>query len=206
ELTRYELALGLSHRETWRRFLLEGPAFCCVLEDDVILSPDFPAFMKAEDWLPAGASIVKIEAFTRRRLLLGSQECGFMGRVLRPLLSSHLGTAGYIIGRDAAAMLLSQTEVLSRPIDHILFEDLLLEKQFKIYQLVPALCIQERMNGAPGLPPELQSTIQSKKRRLPRRQRALRELKRPFAALGNAMTFVFSGKIAAGRFRTVSYR
>jgi glycosyl transferase family 25 len=82
-------------------------------------------------------------------------------------------------------MLLARTEVLSRPIDHILFEDLLLEKQFKIYQLVPALCIQEsRISGASSLPPELQSTIQSKKRRLPRRQRALRELKRPFAALG----------------------
>jgi glycosyl transferase family 25 len=94
ELTRYELALGLSRRETWCRFLLEGSAFCCVLEDDVILSPDFPAFMEAEDWLPAGASIIKIEALTRRKLLLGRQECAFMGRALRPLMSNHLGTAG----------------------------------------------------------------------------------------------------------------
>ncbi|MGO9171467.1 MAG: hypothetical protein ACLP7P_05835 [Rhodomicrobium sp.] len=71
--------------------------------------------------------------------------------------SSHPGAAGYIIGRDAAAMLLSQTEVLSRPIDHILFEDLLLEEQFKIYQLIPALCIQEQLNGAPGLQRRLRS-------------------------------------------------
>ncbi len=206
EMTRYELAVTLSHREVWRRFLSAGSPFCCVLEDDVMLSPHFPVFIKAGDWLPAGATIVKIEACTRRKLLLGRKKNAFKDRFLYPLLSVHLGSAGYIIARDAAARLVSQTEAIARPIDHILFEDLLFDTSFKVYQLVPALCIQQRLDAATGPSPELQSTIQGKKRRLPRRERIFREIRRPFASLGKAAAFVLSGKIAAGSFQRVTYR
>ncbi len=206
ELTRYERAVALSHREAWQRLLIGEGSHCCVLEDDVVLSPEFPAFVSSEDWLPADAGIVKIEALGRRKILLGRQKYACKGRVLQALLSCHLGAAAYIVSREAAAILLRRTGALSRPLDHIMFEDLLSEKQFKIYQLVPALCTQERIvSGEAGL--QLQSTIQSEKRksRLSRRQRVLRELKRPFTSFANAMAYVFSGQIVTAAFKDVRY-
>jgi glycosyl transferase family 25 len=209
EITRYELAVTLSHKEAWRRFLESGAAWCCVLEDDVCLSPDFPEFMQGTDWLPGDASIVKIEMCGQRKRLLGEKKAVFMGRALMPLLSTHLGAAGYIIGRAAAKAILGRIAVVSRPIDHVLFEDLLCDKAFGIYQMVPALCTQERqITSADALSPDLQSTIQSKKRksRLSLRQKAVREFKRPFVAVADAAAFVLSGGFAKGSFRHVGYR
>ena len=37
EVTRYELAVTLSHKEVWRRLVESGDEWCCVLEDDVLL-------------------------------------------------------------------------------------------------------------------------------------------------------------------------
>ena len=209
ELTRYELAVALSHKAAWQQLLASGEPACCVLEDDVVLSPDFAGFVLDAGWVPGDASIVKIEALSRRKLFLGPQRCEFGARALLPLLSPHLGAAGYIIGREAARILLDRTGIISRPIDHILFEDLLADKAFKIYQMVPALCIQEReITAAAALSPDLQSTIQSKKRksRLSLRQRMAREVTRPFAALAGAAAFVLSGGFAKGSFRHVGYR
>jgi glycosyl transferase, family 25 len=209
ELTPNEIALTLSHKEAWRRLAASGQEWGCVLEDDATLSPDFSGFMACRDWLPAGASIVKIEKFGRRKLFLGWQKTVFQERSLQPLLSAHLGTAGYAISRGAADLLLSRTLPASRPIDNILFEDLLEDKELKIFQLVPALCIQaSEISGEKSLPSELQTTIQSlkKKRLLSAREKALRELKRPFLSLARGAGFVVSGKLAAGNFVKVGYR
>ncbi len=209
ELTRYELAVALSHNAAWQRLLASGAQHCCVLEDDVVLSPDFAEFAGNASWVPSDASIVKIEALSRRKLFLGPQKSEFGARALLPLLSTHLGAAGYIIGREAARILLDRTTIISRPIDHILFEDILADRAFKIYQMVPALCVQEREITSPdALSPDLQSTIQSKKRksRLSIRQRMLRELTRPFVSTASAIAFVLSGGFAKGSFRHVGYR
>ena len=209
ELTRYELALVLGHQAVWERLLASGESACCVLEDDVLLSPDFPEFMRNDGWVPNGASIVKIEAGSRRKVFLGPQESEFKERALLPLLSPHLGTAGYVIASEAARILLDRTAAVSRPIDHLLFEDLLTDEAFKIYQMAPALCVQEsKMDAGAPLQPEFQSTIQSKKRksRLSIRQRMLRELTRPFVSTASAIAFVLSGGFAKGSFRHVGYR
>ncbi len=102
ELTRYERALVLGHKLVWQRLLESGAPACCVLEDDVLLSPDFPGFMRDAGWVPSGATIVKIEAASRRKVFLGPERIRHEERALLPLLSAHLGTAGYIISSDAA--------------------------------------------------------------------------------------------------------
>ena len=82
------------------------------------------------------------------------------------------------------------------------------ENLCKMYQMVPALCIQERkVQGASALSSQLQSTVQSGKRksRLSRRQRALRELKRPFVSLAKAAAYVLSGRIAPAEFQNVQH-
>ena len=209
ELTRYELALIASHKEVWRRFLASGETWCCVLEDDVILSPDFPDFMRSADWLPAGASIVKIESFGRRKLFLGAKEFVARDRSLRPLLSTHLGTAGYVLERKAAAILQDRTSEVSSPIDNLLFEDLLGDKTLKIYQMAPALCIQELQLPNAGVPSgEFKSTIQAANRKpsVALHKKLLREVKRPFVSFANAIDFVLSGRFAEGKFRNVGFR
>ncbi len=209
ELTPNETALTLSHKEAWRRLTASGQEWGCVLEDDVILSPDFRGFMASADWLPAGASIVKLETFGRRKRFLGPQITVFQGRALQPLLSTHLGTGGYAISRKAAEMLLGRTLPASRPIDNILFEDLLEDKTLRIYQMAPALCIQaSEISGEEALPPELKTTIQSLKikPRLSVGKKVLRELKRPFLSLARRAGFIVSGKFATGNYVKVGYR
>ena len=128
--------------------------------------------------MPSGASIVKIEALSRRRLFLGPQRA-IRGAGFTAAAFHAPGSRGYIIGREAARILLDRTTIISRPIDDILFEHILADRAFKIYRMVPALCVQEREITSPdALSPDLQSTIRSKKRksRLSIRQRMLREL------------------------------
>ena len=209
ELTRYELAVALSHKEVWRRLQVSGAASCCVLEDDVILSPDFPGFTQSADWLPAHASIVKIESFGHRRLLLGPEQFVYRERSLRPLLSTHLGAAGYILNREAAGILLDRTSAIGHPVDNVLFEDLLKDKALKIYQMAPALCIQELQMPSVGvLAGEFKSTIQPTDRKpsVALHKKLLREVKRPFVSFANAMAFVLSGRFAEGKFRDVGFR
>lgn len=139
-----EIACFLSHRECWKR-IAEGPdAYGAVFEDDVHLSPHAGDFLRDADWIPRGVELVKLETVLAK-VQLAQTETLVKSRKLRRLDGRHLGAAGYIISRDAAMYAVSHTHILNKPIDHVLFgkkEDRL---EIISLQLIPALCIQDKM-------------------------------------------------------------
>ncbi|HEP1082398.1 TPA: glycosyltransferase family 25 protein, partial [Pasteurella multocida] len=70
-----------------------------------------------------------------------------LGRDFLKLKSTHFGTAGYIISFSAAKYLLNTFENMKgdeiEPIDQLIFNRFLSISDFQVYQLSPAICVQE---------------------------------------------------------------
>jgi len=183
-LGRYELACVQSHRFAWSRFLADGGVYGCLLEDDVVLSPDFPKFISDTSWIPPQCDVVKIETCCEK-VMLSRTGVGARDRVLSELHSPHQGTGAYILSRRGAEMLLAETVKPGLPLDLMIFGADFLQQHGPLYQLIPALCVQVRHIRAELVFGEMQSSIQPKPLKLPKtlRQRIRLEVCRPFRQL-----------------------
>lgn len=163
KLSRYAHACTSSHRAVWQQFLVGTDRYCCVLEDDVFLSPDFPRFINDETWLPPDCRVMKLET-TRQEVFVSCQTVACRDRTAALLCSLHFGTAAYIISREGAQALLESTVRPDRSVDRIMFETAGLKKFHPVYQLIPALCIQASHHDDGMIFPEMESLIQPKTR------------------------------------------
>ena len=141
-----ELACLVSHLSVWLKALEQECDYVAIFEDDIFLADEASHYLSTDDWLPSNVHTLKIETFHEQVLLKPGQQCS-LGRQLFELKSPHFGAAGYIISKQAIRELLQfilQQAVL-KPLDHILFADFIESNPCKTYQLVPALCIQEKV-------------------------------------------------------------
>jgi glycosyl transferase family 25 len=183
-LTKYERACLASHRLAWARLLADSLPFGCVLEDDVILSPDFSSFVDNTEWIPVGCEIVKLETFLEP-VTLSRATRPARGRRLAEIRSLHYGSAAYLLSRHAAERLLAATVAPALPVDAVLFYPERSKVNGPTWQLDPALCVQaQRQPGAVTFE-ELQSCIQPPrfKKKKTARQRFIAEASRPFRQL-----------------------
>lgn len=194
-LNRYERALFLSHRTVWTRFLESGERLACVLEDDVVFSPGFADFIRDESWFPPDATIVKLETYDQR-VVLSRRTIQQKGRTLAVLKSRHLGTAAYVISRDAVAYCMEKTVRPDRGIDYVVFGELAVKENSPIYQMCPALCIQAKRLPGELAHPELASSLQfyAPAPKKPLLFRLGKEIPRPFIQLGGFLWSVASGR------------
>ncbi len=157
-LSRYERACILSHRAVWREFLSGNDPYCCVLEDDVYISPDFPRFINHDGWLPKNCDLLKIETI-KQEVFISRKTTACLDRSSAMLNSLDFGTAAYIISRRGAQILLERTLKPERALDVFLFDE---EGRRKLPSslLIPALCIQAKRHTDGIIFPELQSSIQ----------------------------------------------
>ncbi|MEJ0090292.1 MAG: glycosyltransferase family 25 protein [Limisphaerales bacterium] len=158
-LSRYERGCILSHRSAWQEFLAGGDPYCCVLEDDVFISPDFARFVNDEAWIPKDCSLLKIET-VQLEVCLSRKTIPCFDRQTARLCSLHLGTAAYIVSRRAAKILLAETLQPALPMDLLFYEDSGRQKLHPVYQLVPALCIQAKRKKDGIIFAEMESAIQ----------------------------------------------
>ena len=144
DLTNGEKACLLSHLSLWQKAVDDKLDYIAIFEDDVILGKDIATYFQDVRWIPKQCDIVKIEYFETKALM------GFKTiflpkfRKLRQLQGQHLGAAGYILSLNTAVdlMKLVQADQNMVAVDHILFDQAVLQKRFLIYQMTPALCIQ----------------------------------------------------------------
>ena len=145
-----ELGCMMSHVEILAALVQSDAPTVTILEDDIFLGRDANFFLTQQDWIPSPAQdqIIKLEKFLNRRLL-SWQSVQVGSRKLRLLLQDHYGTAGYIVGRNAATGLLAMLRAtpLKRPIDHLIFDDFRVLRPKTMWQLNPALCIQEKVQN-----------------------------------------------------------
>ncbi len=143
-LTRFELACLESHKAAWRRFL-DGPsAHACILEDDLHIWPGFAALVGSEAWVPADAHSVKLDTYLQP-VELGDKRATIGGRELARLHSRHQSSAAYILTRNGAARYLELTVSASAPADYALFPNHPGRAGLRIYQLCPAVAIQDHL-------------------------------------------------------------
>jgi GR25 family glycosyltransferase involved in LPS biosynthesis len=143
-LTRFELACLESHRDAWTRFLATPAPFASFLEDDVHLAPEFPAFLSSDDWIPADAHAVKLDTFFQP-IMLGAKQPTLKDRELALLFTRHESCAAYILSRRGAEFFLRSTQAPELPVDYIVFPEDPAKADLKLYQLVPAVAIQDSL-------------------------------------------------------------
>jgi len=178
-LSKGEIGCFLSHRKCWQSIAEGKSNFGVVFEDDIVISARAADLLKNFSWIPTDADVVKLDAapfatyIGRRKRELPD------GAGLYRLCFNHYCTSGYIISKAAAVQLLNKSEILTAPVDEFMFN--VVSSAFhalRIYQMVPALCVQERyvLPASVTNGPETFIGNRTFKGRLKRRKKVLREL------------------------------
>lgn len=144
-LTAGELACLMSHVSIWKKIVDENIPYLAVFEDDIYLGEDAAKIFSSSDWLQVDWDIIKTESFADK-VFLGKDSTSILNgkRQVTQLLSKNLGTAGYILSIKGAQVYLEYIKSSPLiPIDQIMFSEFILKQKTKVYQLCPAICIQE---------------------------------------------------------------
>lgn len=143
-LSRFELACLESHRLAWRRFLNGPEGYACFLEDDLHVWPSFAALTASGSWIPTGAHSVKLDTYLQK-VELGEKRIAIGERQIARLYSRHQSSAAYILTREGAARYLELTASATAPADYALFPVRPRRLGLRIYQLCPAVAIQDHL-------------------------------------------------------------
>lgn len=159
-LTVGEKACFMSHISLWKKCLDNNLDYIAIFEDDVFMGKNSDAFLSNDLWLKERFSvndsyIIHLETFVFPSKYKRSNIKSYYGRKFHIMSSMHFGAAGYIISRTAIEYLfklfLSYTPSQLEPIDMLIFDRLLNDKNLAVYQLSPAICIQENRLYQTGL-------------------------------------------------------
>ncbi|WP_075321565.1 glycosyltransferase family 25 protein [Histophilus somni] len=151
DLTIGEKGCLMSHVLLWQKCVDENLPFIAIFEDDIFLSSVANKFLCQYNWLKERFDfnqyfILRLETQLMQSIYKNTEIQCFQHHDFIQLMSSHWGTAGYIISQLAAKKLLGlfkSPNLSLEPIDVILFESLLKEEQYPVYQLDPALLVQD---------------------------------------------------------------
>jgi glycosyl transferase family 25 len=139
-LTYGELACFMSHVSIWQKMVNEQIPYVAVFEDDVYLGESSSELLNNTDW-------IKSEAFSEK-VFLGTK-VELVGDGLRKIVQlkgMNLGTAGYILSLKGAQAYLNYIQHIQLiPLDQVMFDEYVFSKDLMVYQMNPALCIQEMM-------------------------------------------------------------
>lgn len=144
-MTRGARACTASQIAILQRFLETDAKYALILEDDAVLAPSLAEVLEA--LLATGTfDVLNLNRQTPRRagkrLVVRRRPALIAGDfAVHDLVGIHYGTAGYLISRGAAHMVLDLYPRPDLPIDHILFNPNVskLFRRIRIQQLFPAL-------------------------------------------------------------------
>lgn len=146
ELRKSEIACLLSHIALWKKAIDEDMEYIAIFEDDIHLGENADRFLNNNTWIKSNFDIIKLEAFYDEIIVKANVKAtSIYNRELLTLGGKHLGCGGYILSKASAIKLLERTKQYEKliPVDHIVFNDYLLNSDANIYQLIPGLCIQD---------------------------------------------------------------
>lgn len=149
DLAKSEVACLLSHAALWQKAIDENLSHIAIFEDDIHLGEEATIFLTKSDWIPEGCSIIKLEAFYPKVGVESSFRSLPSKRKLSLLKTVHMGCGGYILSQQAARDLLNLLATYEQliPVDHIVFKDYMTKFPNQIFQMLPALCIQDHLLG-----------------------------------------------------------
>ena len=117
----------VSHRFALVRFLGETDApAALILEDDVKLASDLPAFLTAAEPMLSGTRLLKLDVDVSRakprRRSLGSPVGNIQRRELRPIASWIPGAGAYVVTRDAAELIVQHCYRVTEAFDSLILD------------------------------------------------------------------------------------
>ena len=153
KLTAGEKGCLMSHFMLWKKCVDDNLAYISIFEDDILLGENAEKFLANDEWLKVRFNfqeifVLRLETFLMPVQLEHQQQIlPFQERNMDILKSKHFGTAGYIISNDAAKYLINLVEKLAveeiKAIDEIMFNEQVNVGLYQVYQLNPAICVQE---------------------------------------------------------------
>lgn len=147
-----EKACFLSHVCLFQKMLDENIDYLGIFEDDIYLGENAHLFLSEErDWVK-NRHLIKLEILHKIEINRHTAVRTLDNRRLYKLTKPHDGTAGYIISKEMAQLILTyirnQPSESLPPIDVILFKDYMLRKTSPTtYQLLPAIVVQHDFCG-----------------------------------------------------------
>ena len=153
KLTTGEKGCLMSHFMLWKKCVDDNLAYISIFEDDILLGENAEQFLANNEWLKVRFNfqeifVLRLETFLmpvqleHQQQILPLQESN-----MDILKSKHFGTAGYIISNGAARYLINLFENLAldkvKAIDEIMFNEQVNVGIYQVYQLNPAICVQE---------------------------------------------------------------
>ena len=151
-LSPVEKACFLSHISLMRKCIDENLPYITIFEDDIFLDNKGKFFLENEDWLKNNFNleekiIIKLETHLSEVELLPTNL--FINNYrFDKIIGKNICMAGYLMTNSACVYFLEKVEIFSKnllmkPVDDILFEDLISDKKLKFYQINPAICVQD---------------------------------------------------------------
>ena len=165
-LSRGELGVFLSHKEAWRRLVDSESQMAAVFEDDAVLAPQLGELLANLDNQTLPFDVLKLE--TGLRAVAVHRQGHALGprHVARELMSWHGGTAGYVITRAGAALLLTLTDPIADTVDQAMFHPFsTVRRQLRVGQAIPAPVIQRQRLPGTAAAAVVASTIATERRR-----------------------------------------
>jgi glycosyl transferase family 25 len=140
-----QIGCFMSHVKAWEKIADGSEPYGVIIEDDVHVSDEAPAFLKSPSWIPADADIVRLES-TGQWLKLGKTSSQIDDRSVRRVRSTAWGAGAYVLSKSAALKLLAVEPNLHSPVDDFLFnlQSSAVAKGLTVYQLAPALVEQDK--------------------------------------------------------------
>ena len=142
-----ELACFMSHVSIWQKMVDEHIPHLAIFEDDVYLGKDAAELLNNAGWINPNWDSIKTEAFADQVFLGKTQsEIANGSRQVVQLIGKNLGTAGYILSLEGAQKYLEYVKKIQLiPLDQVMFDEFIRHTFHPVYQMTPALCIQEMM-------------------------------------------------------------
>lgn len=141
-----EVACYLSHYSLWQRVIDHELPYLMVFEDDIYFSQSAKVLLSDLNWLPVSFDVIKLETMYDRVMVDKGVHLLSEHRLCR-IKSRHMGMAGYIVSQEGAKNLIAIVKRLGidRPVDHVMFAELIEQHKNLVYQVSPAICIQDKI-------------------------------------------------------------
>lgn len=141
-----EVACYLSHYCLWQQVIEHKLPYLMVFEDDIYFSKSAKTLLNNLDWLPSDFDVIKLETMYESVMIKVNTALQPPHKLYR-MKTRHLGTAGYIISHNGAKNMIELVQQfgINCPVDHFMFDKFLEKKIHNVYQLNPALCIQDKI-------------------------------------------------------------
>ena len=120
-LTKGEIACFLSHKKCWEKLVNSEEDWALILEDNCDFSKVANKYLNNTAWIPKECQIIHLTYSPKWMYFSEHIDLACGNALIHTECSVPVGTSAYVISREAAALALAHSKVISEPVDNFLF-------------------------------------------------------------------------------------